>query len=152
MSLHEQLREIFGLAVKLNEELDSIPSTCDCGNAEEHLEGTCCCRRLIPSLHASRTRDACRGCVWRLDRLRDRIRDFQRDVRQRHMLSLDLASGAGGRMFSIESAVDEIAAELYATEANLLRFQSTCAYEALAGLKEHAGKLAKRLDALSRVL
>jgi hypothetical protein len=55
-------------------------------------------------------------------------------------------------MFSIEAAVDEIAAKPYATEANLLRFQSTCAHEALAGLKAHAGKLAKRLDALSRVL
>ena len=47
--LFHKMQDIYYDAVRLREDLESLPKECGCCDAQAHLGGKCCCERPSPA-------------------------------------------------------------------------------------------------------
>ena len=145
MSSHSNLHDVYFDALKLKEELDNIPPACDCSE-ETRRAGRCCCHMANPVFHAELARKNCHGCVARLERLRSEVEWLWEDLAAggQSLSNDDLTSDEQKRVFRFIYTVHRLAAAVGRIEGRLDEYQTSCAYEDLARLKECGAELLER--------
>ncbi|MEW6211363.1 MAG: hypothetical protein AB1631_23560 [Acidobacteriota bacterium] len=146
MSVFHDLQDIYFDAQNLRAELERIPPHCDCGDADAHLSGRCCC--------STSERPESEGCISHLERLRGKLEWFREDLRRegKELGSERLSDGAEGRLSLIISLVDDLNLSLERIEADLDEFRKSCAHKSLERVRERGSELARHIAELNRLL
>jgi hypothetical protein len=149
MSSFHKVQDVYFDAIRLYEELDSIPSECNCLDAEAHLRGECCCavnQTTLPESIGSSV-----GCHVQLVRLRHAISFFEKDLAEERsgISSADMSDGLGRAFFNAQDTVRYIGTILDHVEDDLKEFRRTCAQPALQRLKSKSGELRKCIARLN---
>lgn len=146
MSAFHELQDIYFDAEKLRVELDRIPPQCDCGDADAHLSGKCCC--------STSERPQSKGCLSHLERLRGKIEWFREDLHRegREFRPERLPDGVEGRLSLVINLIDNLSLSLKHLEADINEFRSSCAHSALDRMKRKSDELAGYLEELNRLL
>ncbi|MCI0488386.1 MAG: hypothetical protein L0229_17490 [Blastocatellia bacterium] len=153
MSLFHKLQDVYFDAVKLREELSQIPGQCDCGDADAHLSGRCCCANVRVDQNQIDSHSRV-GCPDHLEQLSRSTRWFQEDSRRgRKELGPETYSEElEGRLFLIQSLMDGFGRAVNSIEADLKEFRATCAHGALARMKKSSAELDKYITDLNEIL
>ena len=152
MALFQKLCDVYFDAVKLREALDRIPDRCDCGDAEAHLLGSCCCAGA--QLDESAGDSERRGCLVHLEQLSREIQRFEEDLRrERGALARDDEDGAvQQRVSNIEIIVERLSSTLGRLRIDLMSFRETCAHDVLSRIKASRSELDGQISALNSAL
>ena len=152
MNLASKLQDVYFDAVRLSEELGTIPEACECGDALAHLRGDCRCGGTANSAAGRRPSD--RGCLAHLDRLHTGVAWLREDLRRglRGVSPADLAGRPAARLFAVQAAVDRLAAALEAAETTIVGLAPRCPHGALTNLSAAASSIGARAEALNREL
>ncbi len=146
MSVFHELQDIYFDAENLHQELDRIPPQCDCGDADAHLSGKCCC--------STSERPQSEGCISHLERLRGKIEWFREDRRRggKGFRPGRLSNGAEGRLSLVINLIDNLSLSLDQIKADLDEFRTNCAHNALERIKKRGSELARHTAELNRLL
>lgn len=153
MNLFHKLQNVYFGAVSLREELERIPPQCDCGDADSHLSGQCCCAGTRPHRSQSNTEESA-SCLKHLALLTKDIEWLREDMqRERKQLRPDENSYAlEGRLSLISSLIDGLSSTIVSIEADLKEFRVNCAHPALARLKQRSGEMERYIKNLNEIL
>lgn len=157
MNLFHKLQDIYFDALRLSEELESIPLHCECHDSEEHLKGRCCCSlRQTEAVECKDKRpSSCADPQACVQRLAEGIRLFRDDWR-RHRPNCGEKSVELLRWLSlVGDAVRRLSTSLEHVEAEMKEFHAECALQPLLRLKAENRSFRKYVgelyDALSDV-
>lgn len=152
MGIFHEMQDVYYGTLELAQEIKKIPSECDCGDAEGHLNGRCsCCAENKTSRAFSESSN--NGCLTRLNRLRKAVSSLDAYLQEgsgRIEPSQD-SSELQGQLSLILSLVYQLARECERIQTDLDEFRKHCAADALLRIKEGGASLdhyAAKLNAL----
>ena len=143
-----KLQDIYYGAVRLGEDLASLPTECGCRDAQAHPNGGCCCERPVLAGGAPAQ---CADYRPGLDRLLEDVRLFEDDLERegRGYLSGELGwdlNRAGATVEGIGRLAGQVARDLDGSGGG------GCAPKSLSRLKEKTELLARRIEELNNSL
>lgn len=151
MDLREQWRGIFREVVRFSGAITELPDACDCGDAEGHLNSTCCCTR-----HQSPATGFDRGetCTEILDRLRADVSLLYADFAGVATPIDDAArsahqAGLRRGIFLTAGDLQEIIVRLERLGAAVVGFHRTCALKEMRSIKRHSVALREHCERLN---
>ncbi|MBI4469418.1 MAG: hypothetical protein HY650_08875 [Acidobacteria bacterium] len=153
MSLFYELQDLYFDAMRLREELDRIPPRCDCHQAEAHLAGHCCCSNA-QAARGTQEAAAGTGCQARLQKLREDVRRFAKDLRieKQKLRPGEIPEDVERRIALIMNLIGYLGSTVETIESDLAEFRATCARDALLRMKARGKDLEEHITSLNRML
>lgn len=153
MSLFHKLQDVYYDAVDLAEQLERIPAACDCGDADAHISGSCCCAGAQPH-RTSEESEPRTGCLARVNELSESIQWFREDVRRDRgeVSRVEISGALEGRLSLIDNLIDDLSSMLTRLKLDLAEFRANCAYPALERMKKSNDDLRRYTAELNELL